>query len=74
MSERYIFPFKVMKWDALKTDSGCGIKPSCNMNAIGFIPVYDSISAMVDDHGTNINSGTFEASTLGEISDGNKPD
>lgn len=58
---RFIFPYKVMSWETLKSDSGGRVTASEDMNAIGYIPVYDSIPAMVKDHGNKILSGTFEA-------------
>lgn len=58
---RYIFPMKVMDWSTLKTANGDQVTAGSRMNAIGFIPVYDSIAAMVDDHGNEIDSGTFVA-------------
>src|SRR4051812_36296738 len=60
MSRRFIFPMKVMGWETLKTANGESIEASEKMNAVGFIPVYDSIQGLVDDHGNQIATGTFE--------------
>jgi len=58
METRYIFPLKAMRWSTLQTDSGATLKPG-NMKAVGFIPIYESLEAMVDDHGTDVASGTM---------------
>ena len=57
---RFIFPFKVMQWKTLQTEDGKPLVAGKKMRAVGFIPVYESISEMVEDHGTDVRSGTFE--------------
>lgn len=50
---------KVLPWESLQTDTGQPLKPATGMKAIGYIPVYESIEAMVDDHGNETPCGTF---------------
>lgn len=61
MGTQYIFPMKVLKWDSLQTSDGRTIGPGDTMHAIGFIPVYGSIQAMINDHGRDCECGTFVA-------------
>ena len=58
---KYIIPCVVMKWETLKTELGGVCRPTEDMNAIGFIPVYDSIPALVDDHGNQVQTMLFES-------------
>lgn len=58
--KRFIFPFKVMQWITLQTDDGKPLSAGKKMRSVGFIPVYESIEQMVADHGSEINSGTFQ--------------
>lgn len=58
---RFLFPMKVMSWDTLQTEDGKKLRPGSGMKAVGYIPVYESIVELVDDHGVDIDSGTFES-------------
>lgn len=58
---QYIIPMKVMKWQTLQTTDGKTISPDEKMNAIGYMPVYESISALVDDHGADVECFTFKS-------------
>lgn len=68
MSERkrFIFPLKVMQWSTLQTENGQKLTPGGKMNAIGFIPVYESIEPLCDDHGHDAEYGTFEQRDVDE--------
>lgn len=57
---RFIFPLKVIKWATLQTENGQKLKRSGKMKSIGFIPVYEDIQTMCDDHGHGEEYGTFE--------------
>jgi hypothetical protein len=57
---RFIFPFKVMQWKTLQTEDGKPLAAGQKMKSVGFIPVYESISEMVDDHGADLRIGTFQ--------------
>lgn len=59
MTTRFIYPAIVLSWQSLETEDGQKLRPSGKMNAVGFIPVYTSIQALVEDHGPDIDSGTF---------------
>lgn len=56
---RFIFPLKVLKWETLRTDTGIQLRPGPAMKAVGYIPVYESIQELVEDHGNNFPTGTF---------------
>ena len=58
---KYIVPCVVMKWECLRKLDGGFCKPAEGMNAIGFIPVYDSIAGLVDDHGNQVQTMLFES-------------
>jgi hypothetical protein len=58
--KRFIFPLKVMQWSTLQAENGQKLKPGGKMKAIGFIPVYEDIQSMCDDHGHNAEYGTFD--------------
>lgn len=64
--KRFIFPLKVMKWSTLQTDSGQHLKPSSEMKAVGYIPVYESIEPLCEDHGHDAEYGTFEQGDVDE--------
>jgi hypothetical protein len=51
LGERVIFAFHIIDREAMRPES-------CP-NAIGFMPVYDSIPTIVADHGNDCASGTF---------------
>lgn len=57
---RFIFPMKVFQWETIRTETGLPLQPGKNMRAVGYIPVYESIQEMADDHGTDCQYGTFE--------------
>jgi hypothetical protein len=62
MSERkrFIFPMKVMQWSTLQTGDGQPLNPDSEMKAVGYIPVYENIKTLCDDHGHDAEYGTFE--------------
>ncbi len=62
MSERtrFVFPLKVMQWSTLQTENGQKLNPGPDMKAVGYIPVYDGIEPLCDDHGHDAEFGTFE--------------
>ena len=35
------------------------MRPGKEMLAVGYIPVYESIQSLVDDHGPSVQTGTF---------------
>lgn len=64
---RFIFPLKVLAWETISTDTGVPLRPGSEMKAVGFIPVYESIQAMAEDHGSKCRSGTFEENVTKEM-------
>ena len=51
MAHDYIFPYRIYQIDDMGPDE--------NPEAVGYIPVYDSITALVNDHGNDCPSGTL---------------
>ena len=70
--KRFVFPLKVMKWSTLQTENGQKLKPGGKMNAIGFIPVYEDIQSMCDDHGHDAEYGTFERRDVDDTETGHR--
>ena len=58
-SKRVLFPMVCLPWTSLSTEDGLPIKADGKMNAIGFIPVYENIQTLIDDHGRDKEYGTF---------------
>lgn len=54
-----VFPYKVMGWDTLQTDTGQALKPSPQLKTIGFIPVYADVISLQEEHGPDIDSGVM---------------
>lgn len=57
---RFVFPMKVLQWGTIRTETGLPLQAGKNMRAVGYIPVYESIQELVEDHGTDCQYGTFE--------------
>ncbi len=58
-SKRVVFPMVALPWSSLATESGLPIAADSQMNAIGFIPVYEDIQSLIEDHGHDKEYGTF---------------
>lgn len=60
MGRQFVFPLKVLWRDSLQFGDGVELELGEDVRAVGFIPVYESLQALVEDHGVDCDYGTFQ--------------